>query len=147
MQLGSIRKKERCGKGGRGAEGGKNDIQSFGIGRVDVKDMRTTQGGNSIYKQKRRKGGTSELDGHSMMLGMIMGTLPPRREKKISHREREREGYYFIEMRISDDSVTVILTQNVISNLLEEKGKREGGEKRTVNSMSPTRRVVSSSST
>lgn len=35
-------------------------------------------------------------------------------------------------MRISDDSVTVILTQNVISNLLEEKGKREGEEKRTV---------------
>ncbi len=32
LQLGSIRKEERCGKGGRGAEGGKNEIQSFGIG-------------------------------------------------------------------------------------------------------------------
>lgn len=32
LQLGSIRKEERCGKGKRGAEGGKNEIQSFGIG-------------------------------------------------------------------------------------------------------------------
>ncbi len=48
--------------------------------------MRTTQGGNSIYKQKRRRGGTSELDGHSMMLGMIMGTLSPRRDLSLERK-------------------------------------------------------------
>lgn len=70
-----------------------NLIQSFGIERVVVKEMGTTHG-NGIYEQKRRRRGTSELDGHSVMLGMIMGKfLPDLYSVKINYRER-RVSFY-----------------------------------------------------
>lgn len=72
---------------------GQTFIQSFGIERVVVKDMGTTQG-NGIYEQKRRRGGISESDGHSVMLGMIMGKFPADLHSvKINYRER-RVSFY-----------------------------------------------------
>lgn len=54
-----MRKGERCGKGGEGGGRGEgqNDIKSFGIGRVVVKEMGTTQGGISYMSRRGEEGG------------------------------------------------------------------------------------------
>lgn len=95
LQLGSTGKGRDVGKcEGRGE--GQNDIKSFGRGRVVVKrDEDNTGGGISYMSRRGEEGGLASLMGIcSMMMGMIMGTLPRRRGsllgKKISHREREK---------------------------------------------------------
>lgn len=94
---------------GRRRGEGQNDIKSFGIGRVAVKraEDNTEAGEDIIYKQKRRRGKTSEFefDGHSMMLGMIMGTLPraagiPLRKKKSATESERRVAFYRNEQHV-----------------------------------------------